>query len=170
MFWWDMYCHKRSHYLPFDLSGIPPTSCGIYDEFCRLVFGDITYLHKTQSWLRITIEMLRGVIHYLCTGKGNLTQEHLGLQLKNRRFFMTRKGLIGLGHLETKPGDEVWVLNHGRMPFTLRARGSPTTPPEKKGEDYLFVGHCYVQGIMHGLAVDGERTVTDLKQRVVCLY
>ncbi|KAK8126867.1 heterokaryon incompatibility protein [Apiospora kogelbergensis] len=168
--WWKLYSHKKNQHLPFDLSDIPPTSCGVYGEFCSLLLGDLLYFSKIERWLRTNIEEMRKVVCYLRTGEGDLTREQLGLQLKNRRFFITREGLIGLGHLETTPGDEVWVLNHGRVPFTLRARGSPTTPSEKKGEDYIFVGHCYVQGIMHGLAADGERDVTDLEQRILCLY
>ncbi|KAK7968720.1 het domain containing protein [Apiospora saccharicola] len=73
-------------------------------------------------------------------------QNHARHHLKNRRFFVTKKGLLALGHLETLPGDEVWIFNHGRVPFTLRRTEKLGTPANENGEDYLFGGHCYVQG------------------------
>jgi len=44
-----------------------------------------------------------------------------------RRFFMTRKGMIGVGSIDLRAGDTIWVLLGGKMPFVLR-------PAESKGE------------------------------------
>lgn len=66
----------------------------------------------------------------------------------NQRFFITEKGLIGLGSVETNIGDTVSVLCGGRVPFILR----PTQQGTRQGR-YIFIGHAYVHGIMDGEAV-----------------
>jgi len=67
----------------------------------------------------------------------------------NQRFFITQKGLIGLGPAEAAIGDGVYVIRGGRVPFILRLaqRGS-------RVDWFIYVGHAYVHGIMDGEAVD----------------
>jgi hypothetical protein len=60
------------------------------------------------------------------------------------RIFLTEKGLIGTGPSELLPADAVCVLFGGRVPFVLR----------RVGDHYLFVGLCYVHGIMYGEALE----------------
>ncbi|KAK6078575.1 heterokaryon incompatibility protein [Seiridium cupressi] len=71
------------------------------------------------------------------------------------------EGLIGLGHLEVQPGDEVWIFNMGQVPFTLRKRN------EARGSllEYEFVGGAYVQGVMHGEWYE-EQTPKPVEQTV----
>ncbi len=62
---------------------------------------------------------------------------------RNRRFFITEEGHMGLGPRLTKPGDLVCVLLGSRVPFILRAV-----------DDYhVLVGECYCHGLMEGEAV-----------------
>ncbi|KAK6837922.1 heterokaryon incompatibility protein-domain-containing protein [Apiospora arundinis] len=75
--------------------------------------------------------------------------------LLNQRVFSTAKGLLGCGHLDTQPGDQVWVFRGGRVPFVVRPRDDDANG-EKKESDYTFVGECYVQGIMQGEGARGE--------------
>lgn len=63
---------------------------------------------------------------------------------QNQKFFITESGLLGLSHLDTEPGDEVWVLNGGKVPFVLRPRGG------NGDSNYDFVGRSHVEGIMRG--------------------
>lgn len=57
---------------------------------------------------------------------------------------------MGIGHLDTKFGDELWVFEGGNYPFTIR-------PKEEGGEDdFKFVGCCNIQGIMDGEVYDDE--------------
>jgi hypothetical protein len=61
-----------------------------------------------------------------------------------RRAFTTKKGYLGLGPMATQPGDLVCVLFGAKVPFILRY----------EEDHYLFVGECYVHGIMRGEAVE----------------
>jgi hypothetical protein len=60
---------------------------------------------------------------------------------KKRRVFKTYKGYMGTGPRSLRPGDEVWVLHRGRLPFVLR--------PKPNG-NYHLVGEAFVYGAMHG--------------------
>lgn len=89
----------------------------------------------------------------------------------SRRLFVTRKGRVGLGPANTHPGDRVYLLPGGRIPFVLRKRGYcegwVQTWDEKRGDFregrqthlgsalkpltlFDLVGDCYVQRIMDG--------------------
>lgn len=61
---------------------------------------------------------------------------------KGRTFFITQYGHIGKGPTAAQADDIVVVLFGGQTPYILR-------PTEKDG-DYLFIGECYLDGIMHG--------------------
>lgn len=61
----------------------------------------------------------------------------------NQTFLVTKTGTMGLGHLESQPGDQAWVVDGGKMPFTVR-------PWEATKNDYDFVGCCFAQGCMEG--------------------
>ena len=59
-----------------------------------------------------------------------------------RRLFATTDGDIGYGPLSSVEGDQVWVLENGRVPFILR--------PTQGVASFELVGECYVHGIMDG--------------------
>ncbi|KAH6711009.1 heterokaryon incompatibility protein-domain-containing protein [Leptodontidium sp. MPI-SDFR-AT-0119] len=61
----------------------------------------------------------------------------------HRRFFVTKKGYMGLGPQGILPWDTVCVLFGGDTPYVLR----------KKEGCWQFIGECYVHGIMKGEAV-----------------
>lgn len=61
-----------------------------------------------------------------------------------RRFFITRKGRIGLGPPEIQLGDRVVVLKGCSVPLILRIEGN----------HMVVVGESYVSGIMNGEVLD----------------
>ena len=65
-----------------------------------------------------------------------------------QQFFLTETGYMGMGNPE--PGDQVFVLKGGDVPFILRSG------VEKGSEYYSIVGDCYVHGIMDGEVARGE--------------
>lgn len=73
-------------------------------------------------------------------------------QVSSKRvLFITTSGHVGLGPVlepELGPGYQLCVLAGSPMPVILRAG---------EGEDYEFVGECYVDGIMDGEAVEAMR-------------
>lgn len=195
--WWTQYC--KSPLANLDVAedvlycGLEPGNCAAYDRFCRLVLGEILGDDGEQTPLdgEATLQDRQDVARHLRTGEDEPVDRlrvSVGRAIKNRRFFVTVGGLLGLGHLETEPGDEVWVFSHGRVPFTLRPRrgggaggsshaekagsvGEGGDPPDTNsagGDDYDFVGACHVQGIMFG--DDGIRAAAELGQRIARLY
>jgi len=74
----------------------------------------------------------------------------------SRRFFRTRKGYFGLGPPIMKNGDLCSLFFGAEVPYILRL-----------GEDgtFIFVGECYVHGIMYGEAMailrNGELETTE---------
>ncbi|KAH7354715.1 heterokaryon incompatibility protein-domain-containing protein [Rhexocercosporidium sp. MPI-PUGE-AT-0058] len=88
---------------------------------------------------------LNDVSSFIQTGEGTINYlDSWGEYTCNQTFFVTKNGMMGMGHLETEVGDEVWVFDGGRMPFTIRKR-------ENESEvDFDFVGCCYAYGIMNG--------------------
>ncbi|TGJ80935.1 hypothetical protein E0Z10_g7837 [Xylaria hypoxylon] len=61
----------------------------------------------------------------------------------DRRFFITRDGLMGIGPHAMKQDDNVVVLFGGKVPFVVRRVGS----------QHALIGECYVAGLMRGEAV-----------------
>ncbi|PMD20424.1 hypothetical protein NA56DRAFT_704766 [Hyaloscypha hepaticicola] len=65
----------------------------------------------------------------------------IGYMNTNRRYFISKKGYLGLGPLGSKAGDLVVILFGLDMPFVLR--------PEDEGQ-YRIIGETYLHGIMDG--------------------
>ncbi|KAF2147246.1 uncharacterized protein K452DRAFT_4112 [Aplosporella prunicola CBS 121167] len=70
-----------------------------------------------------------------------------------RRFFVTRKGYMGLGPRSTRPGDKICVFVGAKTPFVLRQR---------KNGLHQAIGECYVHGIMHGESLVGDNPVEEV--------
>jgi hypothetical protein len=62
--------------------------------------------------------------------------------INGRLLFRTNGGDLGYGPLSISPGDQVWVLENGRVPFVLR--------PVADGKNFELLGECYVHGVMDG--------------------
>jgi hypothetical protein len=60
-----------------------------------------------------------------------------------RRFFITRNGYIGLAPSAAQEEDFVCVLLRCSVPVVLR----------REMDHYIFVGECYMHGIMDGEAI-----------------
>lgn len=109
------------------------------------MLGDLVTRHwqKPQHWA--SHEDIEDAWSWAESGKQNrLTEHDLQYMPMNQSFFVTRLGRIGFGHWASKPGDQIWILHGGRVPFTLRPRTNEKDP------GYDFVGWCYCQGIMRG--------------------
>ncbi|KAF4633568.1 hypothetical protein G7Y89_g4550 [Cudoniella acicularis] len=87
-----------------------------------------------------------------------------------RKFFITKKGYIGLGPAKLRVGDGLFMLLGGRTPFILRSAGSCRVPwnsviPSSLGyygseartverSCFEMVGDCYAQGLMGDEAME----------------
>ena len=66
------------------------------------------------------------------------------MMIKGRKFFITKEGYLGLGPLDTKPGDVVCIVPKAQLPQLFR-------PTEQLWEDdklWKVVGNSYVNGIV----------------------
>ncbi|MCJ1383200.1 hypothetical protein MMC17_006313 [Xylographa soralifera] len=66
-----------------------------------------------------------------------------------RRFFITKKGSMGIGPQAMQSGDIICILFGGRTPFVLR--------PRPDSDHCVFIGECYIHGWMHGEAIEKWR-------------
>jgi hypothetical protein len=77
--------------------------------------------------------------------------------IANRRFFVTRKGNLGLGPNALQVEDEVYVVNGSKVPFVLRKadrsnldRQSEDETPITPSPMLRLIGDCYVHNVMDG--------------------
>lgn len=107
-------------------------------------------------------EDLLAVSEFVKTGNGLINglscwSEYVG----NQTFFITKSGIMGMGHWETEPGDEIWIFDGGPMPVAIRPkRGAPT--------NFDFVGCCYAHNIMRGEGYTDE--IISASRRKVLLF
>ncbi|KAI3317842.1 HET-domain-containing protein [Xylariaceae sp. AK1471] len=69
-----------------------------------------------------------------------------------RCFFVTEKGYTGIGPGEMRPNHEVAVLLGGQVPFVLS---------KSDGDQYKFIGECYLHGFMNGEGMDDDKDILD---------
>jgi hypothetical protein len=74
----------------------------------------------------------------------------------NRKFIVTSEGRMGIGPTGTQPGDVIYVIFGGGVPYILRARES----------GFLFVGESYIYGLMDGEAIRAWKR-SELAEEVV---
>ena len=113
---------------------------------------DLTFLY--QAYLRAS-GFLRGSMALACSAEPNddgvcthwrAYADNVEAVCHGRRFFVTRKGYMGLAPVSAREGDVVCILRGGKTPYVVRAE-------RKRG--YRFVGECYVEGLMGGGGMGG---------------
>jgi hypothetical protein len=72
-------------------------------------------------------------------------RQEVNIALGSRQLFLTNGGVLGLAPIDTKVGDEVWVLASCATPVMLRKSASGSR---------IFLGEAYAHGVMHGEATD----------------
>jgi hypothetical protein len=139
---------------------------GAYDRaeaFARLVLGDVVRDGEQQPMRKANADDVHKVWRIMTENPGEVdfeTRRTIYGMMANQNMFVTKTGLVGQGHTETRVGDQVWVFRGGRVPFVVR-------PRRGEGEDgYTFVGQCFVQGVMRGEVASRK----DLVQKTISLY
>ncbi|KAI4098359.1 MAG: hypothetical protein L6R37_006522 [Teloschistes peruensis] len=82
-----------------------------------------------------------------------------------RKLFVLRKGLIGLGPSAMRKGDWVAVLLGADVPFVIREIGGEhraAGDPFPDNVKFQLVGECYVDGLMTGGTVRGVEVTRDI--------
>ena len=62
-----------------------------------------------------------------------------------RKIFVSKQGYVGLSAHSVRPGDQICVLFGVSTPYIVR--------PSSISGEYLFLGECYVNGLMNGEAI-----------------
>lgn len=69
-------------------------------------------------------------------------------------LFISDEWRLGLCPAETEAGDVIVVLFGGKVPFILRPKQSAPLPGQTDGQEWEFIGECFVHGRMHSGMVD----------------
>ena len=72
------------------------------------------------------------------------------ISLPGLRLFFTAGGFVGIGPAAMEPGDSIYILAGGPLPFVLRP-----VRDARCIDTFQLVGSCYVHGVMDGQAVHG---------------
>ncbi len=91
-----------------------------------------------------------------------------------RRFFVSKKGYIGLAPAIARPNDLICILLGGQTPFILRKYEDGKQPNQQQlqgifGGDYLYqlIGESYVHGLMDGEAYSESENGDELEVFVI---
>jgi hypothetical protein len=76
--------------------------------------------------------------------------EMYNLGIGDRVFYITEKGLIGLGPVDVAANDAVFAFCGGNCPFLLRQSAG-----NEGVKQWSYVGHTYTQGMMDGEGFNG---------------
>ncbi|CAH0051187.1 unnamed protein product [Clonostachys solani] len=150
--WMELYTRDLESSKPDASSISPSTISTALRTFSKLVIGEFIRNSEWQVEREATDEDVDNVTKFIETGSEEFRDTSISGMARNQRFFVTEKGMMGIGHLDTKPGDEVWVFSLGEVPFLVR----PKKQDETLAEHFDFVGQCYVQGIMQGEMFEGD--------------
>jgi hypothetical protein len=147
---WELLAKEHIKRGTPESSELYPGGYTLREAFGRLMLGDL--MRDDEQWVDAPANEEDVESVYQSVDEGNAYCTIRGM-MNNQRFFITKTGLMGIGHMDTQPGEEVWVFHGGNFPFTLIPREG------NSGNNYDFGGRCYVQGIMNGEAFErGQNT------------
>lgn len=133
------------------------------EAFYRVLVGDLIRNGEQDGEREPNREDLAAVSEFVKTASGLIN----GLSFwpkygGNQTFFITKGGMMGMGHWDTQPGDEIWIFDGGPMPFAIRSKSGACT------NDFDFVGCCYAHNIMRGEGYTDE--IVSASGQIVRLY
>ncbi|XPT04626.1 hypothetical protein M3J09_013702 [Ascochyta lentis] len=155
-----------------DVAGLPALGQdsvhgSLQQHFWRTIMADVYPRNvSNNSWDRISTpayvsieELFLETINHLRQGLEppvTTPVQALFSATYGRAFFRTELGHFGLCFPDACPGDEVWVLAGGRVPFVLRALNEATVPAAQTdtgSKSFKLIGECYLHGFMDGEAL-----------------
>lgn len=127
-----------------------PQRFTFWEDFGRALIGDLVRYNDAVVERRATTRDVHMVYEFLAGHNMEEDEGQKGLKytirktISNQTFFLSEKGMLGLGPLDTKTGDEIWVLDGGNVPFILRPRhqdlSSAIEKRNKPAEDHAREG------------------------------
>ncbi|XXG99707.1 Glucan endo-1,3-alpha-glucosidase agn1 [Hypoxylon texense] len=79
----------------------------------------------------------------------------------NRSFVITSGRRMGLGPIDTRPGDVVQIIYGGGVPYIVRQRD--------RGSGWLFIGESYFHGLMSGEMIKAQER-GEIKEEILDLF
>ncbi|CAK4030739.1 Hypothetical predicted protein [Lecanosticta acicola] len=101
-----------------------------FDQFCNFLAHNRRLPHRPRSEQPDTDDDDEDTLAYMY-------QDSMYKYCRNRRFFSTARGWVGVGARITEKGDQIVAFNASRQLFVLR----------QYGEQYRLVGECYIHGV-----------------------
>lgn len=153
---WELLARKHVKRGISETSEPYPGGYTLRQAFGRLILGDLLRNGEQRVERPADEEDVESVYKFMDSGKLYWTYRTIQGSMNNQRFFITKTGLMGIGHMDTQPGEEIWAFHGGNCPFTVAPHESNSK------DDYDFGGRCYVQGIMNGEAFQCGRSTQTL--------
>lgn len=166
--WRAMANVDRTPQQAYGIPGPSQAQTTILDAFWRTLCGDINPFDSKAGSVQQADDETRGchdvwwwdvlqqtTYRDISAMEGHLPHEkvrgfydHVISMAAGRRFIISTEGLFGLVSENAQLGDQIWVVNGGRMPLLIR---SPPLPHDIGLENkFIFVGDSYIYGIMKG--------------------
>ncbi|KAJ8118701.1 hypothetical protein OPT61_g373 [Boeremia exigua] len=145
-----------------------PNPTLLQERFWRTILADYmpTGHSAATPWSRITTPVNTAVFEWFFDIQERLQEglephvsaslHALWLAADERCFFRTEKGHFGLCFPHTRPGDEVWVLAGGRVPFVLRSADALIERHDEVPQKFRLIGECYLHNFMDGQACGSD--------------
>lgn len=140
----------------------------VEERFWRTIVAD-TFIDDNDNNARIPTSLHPDLSSWHAMVKGSVDQGRepllspfvftLWSATSGRTFFKTKSGHMGLCYPHARPGDEVWVLAGGNVPFVLRSLNDAAAAADALEEPVkirTLIGDCYLDGFMHGEALQKE--------------
>lgn len=133
---WEALAEQHIKRGTYKSSELYPGGYTLRQAFGRLILGDLLRNGEQRVEAPADEEDVESVYEFMQSGKLYWTHQTVQGSMDNQRFFVTKTVLMGIGHMDTQPGEEVWVFHGGNFPFTI-------IPREGSNEDvYNFGGQC----------------------------
>ncbi|KAM0799809.1 heterokaryon incompatibility protein-domain-containing protein [Usnea florida] len=116
----------------FSESHLPPSQSRAHSQDCQ----------------KLMFSLIKGVTSSHYRDRNYLLYNNfVRAKTKNRAFFTTKEGNIGLAPRRTKSGDQLCIVLGCQFPLVFR---------KNKFGNYTVVGECYLDGIMEGAGLLGK--------------
>ena len=159
---------KTSRYIPGDIdkmtwktmianrkSGYQESAGPEYADYCRAF--NLTMIAVDENWPTKPPTLEEITDSQAMAWKSNMFVQGAVAVCQNRLRGITRAGLPGQFPLRSQKGDIVFIPCGSALPFVIRH--SPECPSK-----FIWIGECYVHGVMEGQAFDGnESSIEELK-------
>jgi hypothetical protein len=137
------------------------------NAFWRTLLGNIVYNGK-EGAQRIRRKEFRNFKIWVLTMQNAMKTgispptdrfyQSLVIATFSRAMFHTTQGNVGLCFPNCQLGDEIWILQGGRVPFLLRPCGKNHQSSTENSNEYIFLGEGYMHNFMYGKGMQGSRS------------